>query len=116
MEIVDFIPICGSIRYKKRKIYHKLKRGKEVSNCTNENVVILGSKSLKIIEMMANVQPKIMRLSINFWKRLRDGYVNGMLYMAEHVAHLNLNNSEICFFKKIHHDGDDVDVLYLKAS
>ncbi|CAJ2637098.1 unnamed protein product [Trifolium pratense] len=115
MEMVDFIPICGNIRYKKRKIYHKLiKRGKEVSNCTKENVAMLGSKNFKIIEMMAKVQPKIMRLSTNIWKGLRDGYVHGMLYMAEHVAHLN--NGEICYFKKIHHDGDDVDVLYRKAS
>ena len=46
-------------------------------------------------------QPKI-RLSINLWKRLRNAYVQRMLGLAEHVAHLN--NGEICFLKKIHDD------------
>lgn len=117
MEMVEFIPMCGSIRYTKRKIYHKLKSNKEVSDCNiNENVAMLGSKNLNFFEMMEKVQPKILRLSTNLWKRLRDGYIHGMQCMAVHVAHLN--NGEICFLKKIHHDGDegDVEVLYLKAS
>ena len=42
------------------------------------------------------------RLSINLWKRLRNAYVQRMLGLAEHVAHLN--NGEICFLKKIHDD------------
>ncbi|KAI5441589.1 hypothetical protein KIW84_010890 [Lathyrus oleraceus] len=114
MEIVSFIPKCGSIRYTRRGAYHELKSNKEVSsNFTNKNVGTLGSKKLKIAEMMSEVQPKIFRLSTNLWKKLRDGYVHGMLCMAAHVAHLN--NGEICFFKKIHYDDGD-DVLYLKAS
>jgi len=109
--------MCGRIRYTKRKIYHKLKSNKEVSDCNiNENVAMLGSKNLNFLEMMEKVQPKILRLSTNLWKRLRDGYIHGMQCMAVHVAHLN--NGEICFLKKIDHDGDegDVEVLYLKAS
>ncbi|CAI8594928.1 unnamed protein product [Vicia faba] len=113
MEIVGFIPKCGNMRYTRRSAYHKLKSNNEVSNCTNNNVSMLGSRKLKITEKMSEVQPKIFRLSTNLWKKLRDGYVHGMLCMAAHVAHFN--NGEIYFFKKVHYNDAD-DVLYLKSS
>lgn len=116
MEIVDFIPTCGSMSYTRRGTYHKLKRSKEVSDCnTSKNVTMFGPKKLKMVEMMMpKVQPKIIRLSTSLCKRIRDAYVHGMLCMAMHVAHLN--NGETCFLKKIHDGDDDDDVLYLKAS
>ncbi|TKY44756.1 hypothetical protein E2542_SST31034 [Spatholobus suberectus] len=87
MEIVHFVPVCGSMKkkYRRKGTYHKLKSGTEVSDCSTDE----------------KVQRKI-RLSINLWKRLRDAYVQRMLSLAEHVAHFN--NGEICFLKKIHDD------------
>ncbi|KAG5007559.1 hypothetical protein JHK85_026101 [Glycine max] len=109
MEIADFVPVCGSMkRYRrKRSTYHKLKRGKEVSDCSSvENGCMLRPKVKMVEEEIpkAHHQPPTnkIRLSINLWKRLRNAYVQRMLGLAEHVAHLN--NGEICFLKKIHDD------------
>ncbi|KAG5022142.1 hypothetical protein JHK85_018484 [Glycine max] len=105
MEIADFVPVCGSMKKYRRKIstYHKLKSGTEVSDdCSVENGCMLRPKVKMVEEEIQKAhQPKI-RLSINLWKRLRNAYVQRMLGLAEHVAHLN--NGEICFLKKIHDD------------
>nr|KYP65544.1 hypothetical protein KK1_011785 [Cajanus cajan] len=100
MEMVDFVPTCGSMKKHRRKgTYHKLKsvtdQVSDYSTCSDQKI-----------------QPKI-RLSINLWKRLRDAYVQRMLTLAEHVAHLN--NGEICFLKKIHHH-DDVQLLIASSN
>ncbi|KAK7314604.1 hypothetical protein VNO77_33131 [Canavalia gladiata] len=108
MEIVDFIPVCGGMKKcRRRESYHKLKRRIEVSDYNYENVGISSSKA-HMVEVIPKVQPKI-RLSRNLWKRLRNAYVQGMLCLAEHVAHFN--NGEICFLKKIHDDDDELQLL-----
>ncbi|KAK7271214.1 hypothetical protein RJT34_26927 [Clitoria ternatea] len=111
--IVDFVPVCGSMKkYKRRATYHKLKSGTEVSDA--ENVGILISSNVKMLDVIIpKVQPKIRLLSLSLLKRVRDAYVQGMLSLAEHVAHLN--NGELCFLKTIHHHDDD-DVRLLIAS
>ncbi|CAJ1952015.1 unnamed protein product [Sphenostylis stenocarpa] len=102
MEIVDFVPVCGRMKKHRRKgAYHKLNSSTEESDGV-ENVGMLRPK-VKMVEGTPRVhQPKISRLSINIWKRLRNAYVERMLSLAEHVAHLN--NGEICFLNKIHDD------------
>lgn len=103
MEIVDFVPVCGSLKKHGRKgTYHILKNDTEVSDC-HHNVATL-SPSVKVVEVIPKIQPK----STNLLKRFRDAYVEGMLTFALHVAHMN--NGDICHQKNIH-DDDDVLVL-----
>ncbi|QCD92253.1 hypothetical protein DEO72_LG5g317 [Vigna unguiculata] len=109
MEIVDFVPVCGRTKKCRTKgRYHKLDSITEVSDSGEMNNVGMLRPKVKMVEVIPKLhQPKISRLSINMWKRLRDGYVKHMLSLAEHVAHLN--NAEICFLNKIR--DDDVQLL-----
>ncbi|ESW24709.1 hypothetical protein PHAVU_004G153201 [Phaseolus vulgaris] len=108
MEMVDFVPVCGRMKKHRRKgAYQKLNSSTEVSGSV-ENVGDTLRPKVKMVEVIPKVhQPKISRLSMNIWKRLRNAYVKRMLSLAEHVTHLN--NGEICFFNKIH--DDDVHLL-----
>ncbi|KAK7364105.1 hypothetical protein VNO80_12503 [Phaseolus coccineus] len=108
MEIADFVPVCGRMKKHRREgAYHKLNSSSTEVSDSVENVGTLRPK-VKMVEGIPKVhQPKISRLSMNIWKRLRNAYVKRMLSLADHVAHLN--NGEIFFFKKIH--DDDVHLL-----
>lgn len=110
MEIVGFVPVCGSMKkYRRNGTYHRLKSITEVSDCSQCSNVGMLSSDVKMVEVVPKVQPKI-RLSINLLKRFRDAYVEGMLCFAINIAHMN--NGDICFVKKIHDD----DVQYLTPS